>query len=54
MAEIRALLIDDDSRIAELLKTFLGQNGVAVEHRSDGQSGLRLLESASFDVVCTT
>lgn len=51
MAEIRALLIDDDSRIAELLKTFLGQNGVAVEHRSDGQSGLRLLENASFDVV---
>ena len=24
MAEIRALLIDDDGRIAELLKTFLG------------------------------
>ncbi len=51
MAEIRALLIDDDGRIAELLKTFLGQNGVAVEHRSDGHSGLRLLENASFDVV---
>ena len=51
MAEIRALLIDDDSRIAELLKSFLHQNGVLVEHASDGQSGLRRLESSSFDLV---
>lgn len=51
MAEIRALLIDDDSRIAELLKTFLGQNGVSVEHAGDGQRGLQKLESAGFDVV---
>jgi DNA-binding response OmpR family regulator len=51
MAEIRALLIDDDNRIAELLKTFLGQNGVTVEHSGDGQRGLRLLDGTSFDVV---
>lgn len=51
MAEIRALLIDDDSRIAELLKSFLHQNGVLVEHASDGRSGLRRLESSSFDLV---
>ncbi len=51
MADIRALLIDDDHRIAELLKTFLGQNGVAVRHSSDGQRGLQTLDGESFDVV---
>lgn len=51
MASIRALLIDDDHRIAELLRTFLSQNGVFVEHSSDGQRGLQALDGDSFDVV---
>ncbi|HND09893.1 MAG TPA: response regulator transcription factor [Pseudomonadota bacterium] len=51
MASIRALLIDDDHRIAELLQAFLGQNGVSVVHQSDGQRGLQSLDADSFDVV---
>ena len=51
MASIRALLIDDDHRIAELLQAFLGQNRVSVVHQSDGQRGLQSLDADSFDVV---
>ncbi|MBL8633507.1 MAG: response regulator transcription factor [Myxococcales bacterium] len=51
MAETRVLLIDDDIRIAELLSSFLQQNGVLVEHASDGQLGLRRLDGSSFDLV---
>ena len=34
------LLIDDDSRLYELLAQYLGQNGVNVTHAADGGWGL--------------
>ncbi len=48
---IRALLIDDDARLFELLSKYLGQNGVRTTHAKDGYEGLRTLEAGAFDVV---
>ncbi len=47
----RVLLIDDDARLFELLASYLGQNGVALVHASDGHRGLAALESDAFDAV---
>ncbi len=49
--EIAALLIDDDRRLFELLRQYLGASGVRLEHASDGPSGLVALASGGFDVV---
>ncbi len=48
---IRALLIDDDSRLAELLVSYLAPHGVQVAHAADGGRGLVALEAGGFDVV---
>ena len=48
---IRVLSIDDDARLFELLSTYLGQHGVALEHAADGQRGLRALADNSYDAV---
>jgi DNA-binding response OmpR family regulator len=48
---VRVLLIDDDRRLQELLKTFLEQNGVSVVGAPDGARGLQLLETGTFDAV---
>jgi DNA-binding response OmpR family regulator len=48
---IRALIIDDDVRLFELLTSYLVQNDVQVSHAPDGQEGLRKLERDTFDVV---
>ena len=48
---VRALLIDDDTRIAELLGSYLAQNGVQLSHAPDGARGLAMLESGAFDLV---
>ena len=48
---IRALLIDDDARLFELLSGYLGQNGVELQHAGDGIQGLRVLSDGGFDVV---
>jgi two-component system, OmpR family, response regulator len=47
----RVLLIDDDSRLFELLQSYLGQNGCSVAHASDGPRGLLALEQGAYDVV---
>ena len=47
----RVLLIDDDARLPELLREFLGQNGVDVAHAPDGPRGLAMLEAGAFDAV---
>ena len=46
-----ALLVDDDARLAELLREYLGKNDVAVTVASDGQEGLRAALSGRFDVI---
>ncbi len=47
----RVLLIDDDTRLPELLREYLEQNGVALSHAPDGPRGLSMLEQGAFDAV---
>ncbi len=47
----RLLLIDDDRKLYELLASYLGQSGFAVEWAADGPAGLALLGRASFDAI---
>jgi DNA-binding response OmpR family regulator len=51
MVAIRVLLIDDDTRLHELLASYLEQNGFAVTIASDGTRGLAALEGGTFDAV---
>jgi DNA-binding response OmpR family regulator len=48
---IRALLIDDDARLFELLSEYLEKNGVQAAHARDGAEGLRRLDAGAFDVL---
>src|SRR5687768_7939276 len=48
---IRALVIDDDVRLFELLQSYLEEHGVSVTHAPGGQDGLARLASDNFDVV---
>jgi two-component system, OmpR family, response regulator len=48
---LRVLIIDDDSRLPELLRTFLQQHDVDVTHAPDGNSGLSALQQGAFDAV---
>src|SRR5271157_5548463 len=50
MAE-RLLLIDDDARLAAMLKDYLSAAGFVVERRFSGRDGLAALESGAFDAV---
>lgn len=47
----RVLLIDDDTRMYELLAQYLGQNGITVAHAPDGGRGLAALEANTYDAV---
>lgn len=46
-----ALLIDDDVRLAALLKEYLTKADIDVLHAEDGERGLAALRRAMFDVV---
>lgn len=48
---LRALLIDDDARLGELLETYLGDHDVTLEASRDGVSGLDALVRGTYDVV---
>jgi DNA-binding response OmpR family regulator len=48
---LRVLIIDDDARLFELLKSYLEQNGVVAEHARDGREGLARLKSDTFDAA---
>ncbi len=48
---VRALLIDDDARLAEALSSYLSQNDVELAQARSGQEGLDRLERDVFDVV---
>ena len=45
------LMIEDDARLAGMVVDYLGQNGFAVAHAPDAQSGLARLQSAGVDLV---
>ncbi|TMA25793.1 MAG: response regulator transcription factor [Deltaproteobacteria bacterium] len=48
---IRALLIEDDRKLALLLEEFLGQHGVAATVAQDGVVALQHLSSSRFDIL---
>ena len=48
---VRVLLIDDDARLAELLRGYLEPQGVALVHAGGGQAGLAQLAGGGFDAV---
>lgn len=48
---VRALLIDDDPKLAELLSTYLRPHDVVVHHAVDGGRGLQALAEGGADVV---
>lgn len=48
---VRALLIDDDPRLAELLRAYLEPHGVSLLHAADGPTGLRRAGEGGVDVV---
>jgi two-component system OmpR family response regulator len=50
-ATIRALLIDDDAKLARLLGEYLGGEGISVTHAADGPRGLLACAKGTFDVV---
>jgi two-component system OmpR family response regulator len=45
------LVVDDDQRLYELLKSYLEQNGIGATHAEDGRRALTLLEESPFDAV---
>src|SRR3569833_4249354 len=50
-AEILALLVEDDARLARFTAELLGQQGIAVTQVGDGEAALRAAKARSFDVV---
>lgn len=50
-AHTTALLIDDDVRLAALLKEYLGKHEIEVTTIEDGERGLQLLRRGRYDVL---
>src|SRR5438445_2572504 len=48
---LRVLLIDDDARLAELLRGYLEPQAVTLVHAGGGQAGLAALAAGGFDAV---
>ncbi len=49
--DLRVLLIDDDTRLAELLRDYLGPSGVHLAYAPGGREGLAELAGGAFDAV---
>jgi two-component system OmpR family response regulator len=47
----RVLVVDDDVRLYELIRSFLEQNDVSPAHAPNGRRALELLEREPFDAV---
>lgn len=47
----RVLLIDDDERLAALLRRYLGERGLEVDTRPDVSSGMSALRSRAYDAL---
>jgi two-component system response regulator AtoC len=50
---LRLLIVDDEAKLAELLKRFLEQEGHRVTTAASGEEARELLESRDFDAVVT-
>ena len=51
MTERHLLVVDDDDRIRDLLREFLGRAGFRVSVAADGAAARRLLEAVHFDLI---
>ncbi len=47
----RLRIIDDDERLAEMVRDYLGARGVSTDLRHDGLSGLEALRRGSYDAL---
>ncbi|MGB4593607.1 MAG: response regulator transcription factor [Coriobacteriia bacterium] len=47
----RALVVDDEPNIRELVSLYLTAAGFSVERAADGDEGLRMVQGGGFDVV---
>jgi len=50
-ANLPLLMIEDDSRLAQMVADYLGQSGYAVVHAADGESGLEQLPLVMPELV---
>jgi len=48
---IRALLVDDDAKLAELLAAYLRPHDVLLAHAPDGARGLSMVDAGGVDIV---
>ena len=48
---MRLLVVEDDAKIASFVVRGLKQAGYAVDHATDGETGLALVESTDFDAA---
>lgn len=48
---MRALIVEDDEKIASFIKNGLKENGFAVDHCSDGETGLVLARTVDYDTI---
>ena len=51
MARLRALLVEDDVRLAALVAEYLAKNEIDVTHLPDGERLLRVLKAEPYDVL---
>ncbi|MBS9525328.1 response regulator transcription factor [Litoribacter ruber] len=51
MGKIKLLLVEDDKRLASVLKKGLEEKGMEVEVAYDGTMGMRLFENKAFDIL---
>ncbi len=47
----RVLILDDDDRLAAMLRSYLSGRGVESDHAADVASGLRALERTAYDAA---
>ncbi len=53
MAEVRVLIADDDTGIAELMLRRLAKMGLQADRAEDGQQALHMLERTPYDLILT-
>jgi DNA-binding response OmpR family regulator len=47
----QVLIVEDDENIAELMRIHLRDEGYAIEHAADGETGMRLVERNQWDAL---
>ena len=47
----RLLMIEDDRRLAAMVRDYLGHNGFTITHAEDARQGLAALHEEPFDLL---